>query len=236
LRLRRIDNYLILAQIRPFAAILAVLVSLFAGYSLAGILGDAVGALLPAAVIAELTLLKVLIALDVLIPIALFFAVLLAFGRLQSDGEASAMLALGISPLRLARPVLGVAAVVALAVAALSLFVRPWAYGRSHIVSRHAAVVTNVNAMQAGTFYASQDGSRVVFLGARSGPGAPAQGVFVARSAGDHLEVIAAGSAQPAADDGSGHRAAAYRAAVFNAVALHPRAGPQRSLAFHPRA
>ncbi|HTQ70583.1 MAG TPA: LPS export ABC transporter permease LptF [Acidocella sp.] len=200
------DRYLTREIARPFAAILGILVLLFAGYSLAGILSDAVNGLLPMGAIAALTSLKTLISLDVLIPISLFIAVLAGFGRLQADSEITAMLALGIGPRQLLRPVLGLALGMAICVACLSLFVRPWAYATSHDIARRAAVMLNVNAMEAGTFYASPDGARVIFLGNRAGPHAQARNVFVAQRDGNHIEVIFAGSATPATAGADGRR------------------------------
>ncbi|MBB5374223.1 LPS export ABC transporter permease LptF [Acidocella aromatica] len=185
-----LNRYLTREISRPFAVILGILCVLFTGYSVASILSDAVSGLLPTLTIAELTGLKLLIALDVLIPISLYFAVLLSFGRLYGDSEFTAMWALGVQPTQIARIVLSLAGIVALAVAALSLEVRPWAYQTSHSVTWHGATSLDVNAMQAGTFYTSEDGQRVIFLTHRAGPGAPAQDVFVRRQLAGHTEVI----------------------------------------------
>ena len=54
-----------------------------------------------------------------------FIAVVFAFGRLQADSEMTVMLALGISPLRLLRPVLALALALGLGVAFMSLIIRP---------------------------------------------------------------------------------------------------------------
>ncbi len=175
---------------RPFAVILGILCVLFTGYSVASILSDAVSGLLPTLTIMELTGLKLLIALDVLIPISLYFAVLLSFGRLYADSEFTAMAALGVQPWQVMRVVLSLAGMVALVVALLSCEARPWAYRTSHDVTWHGATSLDVNAMQAGTFYTSEDGQRVIFLTHRAGPGTPAQDVFVRRQLADHVEVI----------------------------------------------
>ncbi|MDR3506062.1 MAG: LPS export ABC transporter permease LptF [Acidocella sp.] len=185
-----LNRYLTREISRPFAVILGILCVLFTGYSVASLLSDAVSGLLPTLTIMELTGLKLLIALDVLIPISLYFAVLLSFGRLYGDSEFTAMWALGVQPTQIARIVLSLAGIVALAVAAFSLEVRPWAYRTSHSVTWHGATSLDVNAMQAGTFYASEDGQRVIFLTHRAGPGTPAQDVFVRRQLADHTEVI----------------------------------------------
>jgi lipopolysaccharide export system permease protein len=116
------------------------------------------------------------------------------------------MLSLGIGPRQLMRPVVGVALGLAIGVSCLSLFVRPWAYATSHSITRHAAAMLNVNAMEAGTFYGSPDGNQVIFLGNRAGPHAEAQNVFVARRNGGKMEVIFAQSASPATAGADGRR------------------------------
>ena len=200
------DSYLIREITWPFAAILGVLVLLFAGYSLTQILSDAVNGLLPMGTIAALAGLKLVISLDVLIPISLFIAVVAGFGRLQADGEITAMLALGMGPRQLLRPVLAVALGLAVCVSCLSVFARPWAYTASHSITRHAAAMLNVNAMEPGTFYASQNGAQVVFLGGRAGPHAAARNVFIAKRDGPYVEVVYAQGASPAVSGPGGQR------------------------------
>lgn len=201
-----IDRYLIWEVSKPFAAILGILVALFAGYSLAGILSDAVNGLLPISTIAQLTSLKVLISLEVLIPISLLISVVLAFGRLDTDCERTAMSALGMTPRRLGRPVLILAASLAATVSCLSLIVRPWAYATSHAITERAAAMLDVNALKAGTFYVSPDDGRVIFATHRAGVGAPAQDVFVERKLHDHTEVIFAKQAVPLSPTSGGHQ------------------------------
>ena len=192
-----LNRYLAREISRPFAIILGILCVLFLGYSVASILSDAISGLLPTLTIMELTGLKLLIALDVLIPISLYFAVLLSFGRLYGDSEFTAMAALSVRPVQVTRVVLSLAGVIALAVVALSLAARPWAYRTAHTITWHGATSLDVNAMQAGTFYTSADGEQVIFLTHRAGPGKPAQDVFVRRKLADHTEVIFARLAAP---------------------------------------
>ena len=190
---------------------LAILVLLFAGYSFAGILSNAVSGLLPIRAVATLTCLKVLISLEVLIPISLFIAVVVGFGRMQADSEITAMLSLGVGPKQFLTPVIGLACGLALCVALLSLLARPWAYRTAHEISFHAAATLNVNTMEAGTFYASQDGNQVIFLGQRAGPNAPAHNIFVAKRFGDETMVVSAASATPSAVLPDGQRSVDLR-------------------------
>ena len=175
---------------RPLLPILAILIALFGSYSAATFLSDAVNGLLPIDTIAELIGLKVLISLEVLIPVALYVSVVLAFGRLHSESEFTAAYALRLTPARVRRAVLVLSGSLALIVAALSLVVRPWAYQALHALSARAESMLNVNAMEAGTFYVGRHGSRVIFLGHRDGPHAPASDVFVQSWRGDQLQII----------------------------------------------
>ncbi len=204
-----IDRYVLLSALWPFAAVLSVLVALFAGYSLSAILADAVSGLLPMGVIAALAGLKLLIALEVIAPISLFIGVIVAFGRLQEEGELTIMTALGISPMRLARPIMALALALAVSVAALSILARPWAYATSHSITERASNMLNLNAMEAGTFYASHDGRQVIFLGARAGSHGAAEDVFISRRKDDgQVEVIYARGAQPVVRTAVGRRTA----------------------------
>ncbi len=222
-----IDRYLLRGTFLPFCAILAVLAALFGGFSLAGILGDAVGGLLPGGVIAALAGLKLLIALDVLIPISLFIAVVVGFGRLQADGEMTAMSALGISPFRVLRPVLGLALALAILVACLSLLVRPLAYAQSHAVSARVSAMLNVNAMRAGMFYASADGHQVIYLANRQTRQAEALGIFVVRKTGPHMVIISAARADPAVTGPNGERSVHLSGAHIYKFNLNDPAGDE---------
>ena len=114
-----------------------------------------------------------------LIPISLYLSVVMALGRLYADSEITALFALGLTPARVMGVVLGLSLCTALAVAGLSLMVRPWAYARAHELASLAAASLNTNNMEAGTFYVGSDGNRTIFMEGRAGPATPARGVFV---------------------------------------------------------
>ena len=186
-----ISRYLIWQIGKPLIVILGTLIALFGGFSIADALTDAVNELVPVAMIAAMIALKLLISLDVLIPISLYLAVVMSFARLYGDQEFPAMFAMGVAPARVTGTVLALAGCLAVMVAGLSLMVRPWAYRETHALSRRAAMMLNVDAMQPGTFYVADHGRRVIFLAHRSGP-AEARHVFVLIRHSDRLTVISA--------------------------------------------
>ena len=202
-----INRYLGREISKPLIPILTILIALFASYNVAAFLADAVNGLLPTNTITELVALKVLISLEVLIPIALYISVVLSLGRLHSDLEFTAMSALRVTPVRVMGSVFTLSAYMALVVAGLSQVARPWAYQKLHELSRQAETTISVNAMEAGTFYVSQHGDRVIYLAHRDGPGTPARDVFIRVWRGDRMRIIHAQlayvSSQPTSGNGT---------------------------------
>jgi lipopolysaccharide export system permease protein len=174
-----ITRYLLREILGPIAIVLSVLSVLFTSFGAASFLSDAVNGLLPTDTIVQVIGLRTLIALEMLIPISLYLAVVMALGRLYVDSEITALFALGLTPARVMGTVLGLSLCAALVVAGLSLVVRPWAYGRAHELASLAAASLNTNSMEAGTFYGGSNGNRTIFIERRAGPAAPARGVFV---------------------------------------------------------
>ncbi len=199
-----INRYLIREISKPLATTLVVLVTLFASYSTAEFLSDAVNGLLPTNTIGEMIGLKALISLEVLIPVSLYISILLSFGRLYSDSEFTAMFALRVTPLRVMGSVLTLSGALAVVVALLSLFVRPWAYEKLHTLSKRAEAFANVDNMEAGTFYIGEDGGRVIFLNHRDGPKSAASDVFVQLSYPNRMRILSARHAYqlPRTNDG----------------------------------
>jgi lipopolysaccharide export system permease protein len=177
---------------KPFALILSVLVALLASFNVTKFLAEAVNGLLPSSVIVELTALKALISLEVLIPASLYVAVLMSFTKLYDESEFDAMSALGITSAAIMRNVLVLTSALALIVGGVSLFLRPWAYQRLHELSTSAATLLNVDSMESGSFYVVQNGTRVIFLSHRDKYGSPARNVFIKVNRPDQTQIISA--------------------------------------------
>src|SRR6201994_1882428 len=130
-----IRRYLVREILGPFALVLTVLCVLFMSFGAAGFLSDAVNGLLPTSMIVQVIGLRTLISLEMLIPIALYLSVVMALGRMYVDSEITALFALGWTPAKVLGIVFGLSLCAAVAVAGISLIVRPWAYSRSHELS-----------------------------------------------------------------------------------------------------
>jgi len=159
-----IDRYLVREVVQPLLAICTALLVIFITYSLSRFLVDADAGLLQVGEVAQLTVLKSLISLDVLLPLSLFLAVMTGLGRLYTDSEIYAMRAGGISEARLLRPLMRLSLVVAVVVALLSGWVRPWAYAQSYKIKAAAEASAETGRIRESRFYTFSENDRTVFI------------------------------------------------------------------------
>jgi len=214
-----IDRHLVRQVTMPFLAVLTVLLIIFVGYSLSRFLHQADAGLLNTSEVAILTLLKVLIALEVLLPIGLFFGLMLGLGKLHNDSEIVAMHAGGISESRMVRPIVALAIPLSIVIACLSIYVRPWAYTQTYEMLAVAEASSDIDRVKAGQFYLTRKEAAEPALDWEGEPGKPSDRaifiehispeqaldhVFIRTRTGDELQIIAARSGllleQPGAD------------------------------------
>jgi len=193
----------------PFLAVVTVLLVIFVGYSLSRFLHQADAGLLNTNEVAILTLLKVLIALEVLLPIGLFFGLMLGLGKLHNDSEIVALHAGGISESRMVRPIVGLAVPLCLLIACLSIYVRPWAYTQTYEMLAVAEASSDIERIKAGQFYLTRKDAaeltpdsegepdkpsdRAIFI-ERISPEQALDHVFIRTRRGDELQIISAHS------------------------------------------
>ncbi len=158
-----LDRYLIREVLKPFIAICMLFILMFGGYSTAKILSDAVAGLLPVDIVTQLIALKVVIALEVLLPIGLYLSVVMGLGRLHTDSEVVAMAACGYSEGRILWTVFRLGVLIALIVGFFSMMLRPLAYEKSFTLKNRAEAQFDINKLEAGRFYASESSEYVIF-------------------------------------------------------------------------
>lgn len=191
-----IDRYLRREISVPFVAVTIILMAIFITYSLTRFLIDANAGLLHPAEVLQLTFLKSLISLDVLLPLSLYLAVLIGLGRLHSDSEIYAMRSSGISELRALRPIVSVAILLAILIGLFSLFVRPWAYAESYKIKARAEASTEIDRIRAARFYSFEESGRTVFIRALSDLGDELEEVFIRTRKSLDLQVITSATGQ----------------------------------------
>jgi len=163
LRLLCLDRYLIREVLRPFAASCGLFIMLFGGYTSADLLSDAVAGVLPMDIVWRLILLKVTIALEVLLPIALYLSVVMGLGRLYSDSEMTAMAACGYGTGRVVWTIFRLSLIVAAVVACFAILIRPWAYQQSYVLKNLGQAQFDIDKLEAGRFHVNEEAGYVIF-------------------------------------------------------------------------
>ena len=139
------------------------LVAMFASYSVTRYLAEAARGVLDPGVVAQIIGLRVLVALEVLVPLGLYLGVIVGLGRLYGDNEIVAMQAGGLTRSQMLRPLLAFAILVGVLVGGLSMALRPWAYGQLYTLENNAQSRLEISDLVPGQFYADEDDDMVVY-------------------------------------------------------------------------
>ncbi len=189
MRLTVIDRYILREILLACAAVLAVLLLVILTNSLIYMLGQVVDGRIAGDALLPLLLANVSQALVMLVPPGLYLGVLLAFGRLYSDSEMSALRAGGFGPARLYRPVSLAGVIVSVLAAFLSLQVAPWAERVDHDLRVQIAERSELVGLAAGQFTRASGGDIVLFAERRTDSGILEE-VFVEAEDGSGVPVI----------------------------------------------
>ena len=148
----RIDRYILSQFLTLFGFFALVLVSVYWINRAVSLFEQLISDGQTALVVLEFTALTLPLVISVVLPIAAFAASAYGTNRLSSESELVAMQAAGMSPWRLARPVLVFGLLVAVMVAMLVHSLVPLA--RARLADRQAEIAQNVTAqfLRAGSF------------------------------------------------------------------------------------
>ncbi len=199
-----IDRYIMREIGKPMLGISTILVAIFASYRAAGYLADAAAGLLSGTTVLYLVMLRVAVALEVLLPTTLYFSVVVALSRMYTDSEITALSSCGISISRVVRAVLYFSLPLALLVASLSLYVRPWAYEQSYWLKAQAKTKLDMSLWKEDNFYEVRRMNRVIFADEIDHKRNRAKGVFIQSDRGDKVQVIYAREAYQQIDKKTG--------------------------------
>ena len=187
-----IEKYITRELLIPFTVLIVILTGLFSSFSSARFLAEAVTESLGIVAMLKLVMLKTLIALEVLVPISLYIAVIIGLGRMNRDQEINVLRSVGISEHRIIYAVLIVAIPVGIISGALSMFVRPWAYEENYILNAQAEAELNTDRFQAGRFYGSEKSGRVVYINSKDESGKQMRNIFHYVSKENGSEILVA--------------------------------------------
>lgn len=161
-----IKRYLHRQILAPLVTICVILIIIFSGYSAARFLPDAAAGHMSTSAVLDLVFFRILIALEVLIPVTLLFSVTTVLARMHADAEIIALHSCGFGERTIIGSVLRLSVPIALLVAGLSLFARPWAYERSYWLKADAQANFDFSRLRPGCFHEIGETGLVVFLAA----------------------------------------------------------------------
>ena len=190
--IRIVDRYLAKETALTVGAVTGVLMLILLSNKFAGLLGDAAAGRLPRDTVFVLLGLASIKFFVVVVPVSLFLAIMLALGRLYRDSEMTTLMACGVGPAQVYRPLMIIAAVVAAGLAVLSLEVSPWAERMTHIVNSTGSHNAQVGSFESGRFKLDEDGRGALYAEHVSQDGNQLHNVFMQGPSGDQMAVVIA--------------------------------------------
>lgn len=176
-------------------------------------LGDALAGQLASDILLLLMLYRLPDFLLVILPLALFLGIILAYGRMYADNEMVILLGSGFSQRRLLLVTQASSAVVLLIMAVLSLQLAPWGVRNTEQIKQNQQELTEIDLIVAGQFQRFSDGARVTYAEriTSTDVGRQLQSVFVAINAETGAaestpRIVLADSARPQQDPVTGAR------------------------------
>ena len=148
-----LERYIVRQVFGPTIVGLVLLLMLFTVFTSIRLMRSAALGNLATVDIMALVFAHDLAALEVLLPSAFFAALVMVMCNWHHSGEAYVAYASGVSPRRVSRPLLLLAVLITMCVAALTIFVRPFAYQMRYDLNERSANLDS-RSMQSQHFYA----------------------------------------------------------------------------------
>ncbi|MDA0679201.1 MAG: LPS export ABC transporter permease LptF [Proteobacteria bacterium] len=188
---RILDRYIFREIAQSWLAVTMVLLAILLTNQFARVLGDVAKDKLPKEAIFQIIGLTALQYLTILVPIGLFLSIMLALGRLYRDSEMPAMMACGVGPIDIYRPLSWLLIPLALAVGWLSTDVSPMALSEIERIGLEARRQADLSSIEPGRFTSDSRQGSVVYAENISEDGA-IENVFLQRRTDNGVEVVIA--------------------------------------------
>lgn len=160
--MKLIEHY-IMAEIRRLVMIIVgFLIFIFASYSAQRYLTEAANGTLALKVVLDIVFYKVLIALEMLLPVGLYVSVGVALGQLYTDSEITAITAVGASPIRVYKAVMFLAIPLSIVVTIMSMYARPWAYTQIYQLEQQSQSELDISHLRAKMFNTNDNGRMIL--------------------------------------------------------------------------
>jgi len=188
---RILDRYIFREIAQSWLAVTLVLLAILLTNQFARVLGDVAKDKLPKDAIFQIIGLTALQYMTILVPIALFLAVMLALGRLYRDSEMPAMMACRVGPADVYRPLTWLLVPLALAVGWLATEIGPMALTEIERIGVEARRQADLASIEPGRFMGTGRDGAVVYAESVGGPGV-LENVFLQRQDDQKVEVVTA--------------------------------------------
>lgn len=182
--MRIIDRYLLRELALSVTATAVVLVVITVGGTFADVLNRVASGRVPGAVMFPVLGLRVLEALSVLLPVALFLGVMMALSRMYRDNEMHVLGAAGMGAAGLLRPAALLALPVALLTALISLWLGPLAMRTSDAMVADANRSVIAAGLEPGRFVELPRQAGVIFVESMDSKGTVLGRIFVENERG----------------------------------------------------
>jgi len=179
LRLRIVDRYLLRELATNFLGATFILMLIVVGTAVADLLAKIARGRIPADLLFTLIALRSVDALTVLMPLAVFLGVLLAYGRLWRDSEMAVLQSSGLDLGGLARPLLLLLVPTMLLLGTISFWLAPAAVRLSQVLLEEANRSLIVAGLEPGRFVELPGKDGVIYVGEMSGDGTTFKRMFV---------------------------------------------------------
>ena len=188
-------RYLIAEVFKSQLAVFLILMTIILSQRFVKTLADASEGELPAQLVLELVALKLPQMAILILPLAAFLGVLIAYSRIYAESEMTVLHATGISEWYVTRVTLALSVVIALAAGALTLQLSPWAAEREYQLMEKVSSDPGLATLIPGRFQQTSNEKAVVFVHDISRDGDTLSKVFLAQQAteegGQHSVVYA---------------------------------------------
>jgi lipopolysaccharide export system permease protein len=201
-----IARYLVKEVFTTLMGVMVVLLLIALSAQLVGLFSQVTSGALNVDTVMLVFGLKTITILVFIIPLSLFLAILLAFGRLYRESEMVAIAACGTGPAYVLRSVLGLALIVAVIQAVLSMQLAPWAEAQIQRLSVAAQNSTDIQGIIAGRFKEMSEGVGVVYVEELNDSKDRMQNVFVEQQRDQGQSIVSASSGYQYLDKKNGDR------------------------------
>ena len=159
-----LTRYLTKEVFKSQIAILFILLLIFFSQQLVRVLGSAANGKVPADLVFSLLGLGMPTMAQLMLPLCLFIAILLTFGRLYAESEITVMRACGVGQRILVRVALILSLLTAGLAAYNALWLSPWAIQKQAAIVEDAKANPTMGALTSGQFMSTSNNNFVLFI------------------------------------------------------------------------